>query len=64
MRSYGLWASLADWRECFASMDSDTCSPLMLRKQLKAGNMVTRFMGISRRLERMFRLNGLGSPLP
>ena len=33
---------------------------LMLRKQLTARNAVLRFMGISRRLERMFRLNGLG----
>ena len=33
---------------------------LMLRKQLTARNSVLRFMGISRRLERMFRLNGLG----
>ena len=33
---------------------------LMLRKQLKAQNAVPRFIGISRRLERMFRLNGFG----
>jgi len=33
---------------------------LMLRKQLKARNTVLRFTGISRRLERMFRLNGCG----
>ena len=37
---------------------------LMLRKQLKGRNSVLRFMGISRRLERMFRLNGLGYLLP
>ena len=37
---------------------------LMLRKQLTARNSVLRFMGISRRLERMFRLNGLGYLLP
>ena len=35
--------------------DSDTCSPLMLRKELKAGNTVTRFMGISCRLGRVSR---------
>ena len=33
---------------------------LMLRKQLKAQNAVPRFVGVSRRLERVFRLNGLG----
>jgi N-acetylglucosaminyldiphosphoundecaprenol N-acetyl-beta-D-mannosaminyltransferase len=33
---------------------------LMLRKQLKVRNVVPRFIGISRRLERTFRLNGLG----
>ena len=37
---------------------------LMLRKQLTARNSVLRFMGISRRLQRMFRLNGLGYLLP
>jgi len=37
---------------------------LMLRKQLKAQNTVPRFVGISRRLERMFRLNGCGYLLP
>ncbi|MGO9825814.1 MAG: WecB/TagA/CpsF family glycosyltransferase [Steroidobacteraceae bacterium] len=37
---------------------------LMLRKQLKAQNAVPRFEGISRRLERMFRLNGCGYLLP
>ena len=26
-------------------MDSDTCSPLKLRKELKAGNTITPFMG-------------------
>ena len=33
---------------------------LMLRKQLRVQNAVPRFIGISRRLERTFRLNGLG----
>ena len=37
---------------------------LMLRKQLKARNTVLRFTAISRRLERMFRLNGCGYLLP
>ena len=37
---------------------------LMLRKQLKAQNAVPQFVGISRRLERMFRLNGCGYLLP
>jgi len=37
---------------------------LMLRKQLKARNAVPRFIGISRRLERVFRLNGCGYLLP
>ena len=35
---------------------------LMLRKQLTARNSILRFMGISRRLERMFRLNGTRIP--
>jgi N-acetylglucosaminyldiphosphoundecaprenol N-acetyl-beta-D-mannosaminyltransferase len=37
---------------------------IMLRKQLKAQNAVPLFVGISRRLERMFRLNGCGYLLP
>jgi N-acetylglucosaminyldiphosphoundecaprenol N-acetyl-beta-D-mannosaminyltransferase len=37
---------------------------LMLRKQLKAQNAVPQFVGISRRLARMFRLNGCEYLLP
>ncbi len=37
---------------------------LMLRKRLKAQGAVPRFVGISVRLERVFRLNGLGHLLP
>jgi N-acetylglucosaminyldiphosphoundecaprenol N-acetyl-beta-D-mannosaminyltransferase len=37
---------------------------LMLRKQLKAQRVLLKFVGISRRLARSFRLNGLGHLLP
>jgi hypothetical protein len=36
----------------------------MVRKQLKARNASLRFIGISRQLERMFRLNGLEYLIP